>query len=188
MWLKGLEISIEFEKILLSEGGWLNTELMDAVFHLPYRDYLELVGFQEHVCRLDQKLSKGKELQEVKNTCLQFYHVSNVRHWILLYFYPPEEHLRQCYVYDSLGSHELDFNLLENIGILWDISVTRKFVHQQINGSSCGPLSIAMAIDVAHHIDPEDSLYDMKQLCKHLHTCFINDEIIPFPKKQQFAK
>ena len=72
MWLKGLEISIEFEKILMSEGGWFNTELMDATFHLLYRDYLELVGFQEHVCRLDQKLSKGKELPEVKKLAYNF--------------------------------------------------------------------------------------------------------------------
>ena len=161
---------------------------MDAAFHLLYRDYLEPAGFQEHVCHLDQKLSKEKELPKVKKTCLQFYHVQNLGHWILLYFYPLEEHLRQCYVYNSLGSHELDFNLLGNIGIPWDISVTRKFVHQQIDGSSCGPLVIAMATDVAHHIDLEDSLYDMKQLCKHLHTCFMNDKIIPFPKEQQFAK
>ena len=46
MWLKELEISIESKKILLSEGGWFNTELMDAKFHLLYRDYLEPVGFQ----------------------------------------------------------------------------------------------------------------------------------------------
>ena len=45
MWLKGLEISIESEKILLSEGGWFNIEFMDAAFHLLYRDYLEPAGF-----------------------------------------------------------------------------------------------------------------------------------------------
>ena len=45
---------------------------MDVAFHLLYRDYFEPAQFQEHVCCLDQKLSKGKKLLEVKKIAYNF--------------------------------------------------------------------------------------------------------------------
>jgi hypothetical protein len=119
LWIKELNLIIEAKKVLLNTEGWFTKEHLDAAFGLLYHDIFKYAGFQEHVARLD----KAKHAAHVNRPCLQFYHIDQPRHWFLLYFFPCNESHYQCYVYDTLGFHDLDFGLLQNIGISPNIRI-----------------------------------------------------------------
>ena len=168
LWIKKLNLIIEAEKVLLNKEGWFTEEHLDPAFGLSYHDILKYVGFQEHVARLD----KSKHVTLVNRPCLQFYHIDQPGHWFLLYFFPCNESHYQCYVYDTLGFHDLDFGLIPNIGISPNIRIQQCHPYQQEDGFSCGPLVVAMATNIAYQLNPEKSVYNMVEIRKHLWNCF----------------
>jgi hypothetical protein len=61
----------------------------------------------------------------------------------------------------------LDFQLLRNIGISPNIRIQLRHPYQQEDGFSCGPLVVAMAIDVAYQLNSEESLFNMVEIYKN---------------------
>ena len=120
-WIKELHLTKKDEKVLLAKDGWLTNEHLDATFGLLYNDILKYVGFQEHLACIDNDLAKHAAL--VNRPCLQFYHIDQLGHWILLSFFPLNESHYQCFVYDILGFHDLDFEQLQHIGIFSNIRI-----------------------------------------------------------------
>ena len=179
-WIEELHLTKKAEKVLLAKEGWLTKEHLDAAFGLLYNNILKYVGFQEHVARTDNDLAK--HVAPVNRPCLQFYHIDRHGHWILLYFFLLNESHYQCYVYDTFGFHDLDFEQLQHIGISSNIRIQQGHPYQQEDGFSCGPLVVAMAIDIAYQLNSGESIYNMVEIRKHLWNCFRNKKIIPFPK------
>jgi hypothetical protein len=118
----------------------------------------------------------------VKRPYLQFYHIDKHGHWFFIYFFPHNESHYQCYVYDTLGFHDLDFKLLQNIDISPNIRIQQCHPYQQEDGFSCAPLVLAMATNIAYQINSVEFVYNMVEICKHLWNCFKNKKIITFPK------
>jgi hypothetical protein len=74
----------------------------------------------------------------------------------------------QCFVYHTLGFNDLGFGLLQNISIFHDIRIQQCHLYQQADGFSCGPVVVAMAIDIAYQINLEESVYNMLEIRTHL--------------------
>ena len=83
-------------------------------------------------------------------------------------FLPHIESQYQCFIYDTLGFHDLDFGLLQSIGISLDIKIQQRHPYQQEDEFSCGPLVVAMATNIAYQINPKVSIKSMLEICKHL--------------------
>jgi hypothetical protein len=177
-WIKELNLTIKAKKVLLDKEGWFIGEHLDTTLELLNEDILKYARFQECEARLD----KAKHAPPMNKPCFQFYHIHKPRDWFLLYFLPHNESHYQCFVYDTLGFHDLYFGLLQNIGISHDIRIQQRHLHQQEDGFSCGPLIVAMAIDVVYQINSKGFIYNMLEICKHLWNCFKNQIMITFPK------
>jgi hypothetical protein len=66
----------------------------------------------------------------------------------------------------------LDFELLQNIGISPIIRIQQRHPYQQEDGFSCDPLVVAMATDISYQLNPEESIYNMVEIRKHLWNCY----------------
>ena len=70
-------------------------------------------------------LNKAKHAH-VDKPCLQFYHINKHGHWFFFKKIPCNEFHYQCFVYGTLGFHDLDFGLLQNIGISLNIRIQQR--------------------------------------------------------------
>ena len=55
-------------------------------------------------------------------------------------------------------------------------------VQEQSNSIDCGVFAIAFAVDVCFGLPPNESCYDVIEMCNHLSTCLQLQELSPFPR------
>ena len=78
--------------------------------------------------------------------------------------------------------NELDFNTLSHIGISKNLRISNRPCFQQLDGSSCGPLVVAIAPDLAFALNPENASYKVDVLRQHMVDCFSKRKMTPFPR------
>ena len=64
-----------------------------------------------------------------------------------------------------MGYHELDFNVLSHIGNTKNLMISNHPCFQQSDGSSCGPLLVAIATDLAFSLNLDIASYKVDVLC-----------------------
>ena len=189
MWIESLGLRNSDKDIISSKTAWLFDDHLDAAFNMLYEDILQYRGYQVHVARPESVGSKFKDNKNrskmITKPCLQFHNIKlggndNSTHWILLHCYPPFDKTVDCHVYDTLGYNELDFNTLSHIGITKNLRISNRPCFQQLDGSSCGPLVVAMATDLAFALNPENASYKIDVLRQHMVDCFSKKKMTPF--------
>ena len=55
-------------------------------------------------------------------------------------------------------------------------------VQQQSNSIDCGVFAIAFVVDVCFELPPNESCFDITEMCNHLSACPQLQESSPFPK------
>ena len=191
MWIESLGLRNSDKDIISNKTAWLFDDHLDVVFNMLYEDILQYRGYQVHVARPESMGSKfkdnNKKSKMITEPCLQFHNIKlggndNSTHWILLHCYPPFDKTVDCHVYDILGYNELDFNTLSHIGITKNLRISNCPCFQQLDGSSCGLLVVAIATDLAFALNPKNASYKVDVLRQHMVDCFSKKKMTPFPK------
>ena len=78
----------------------------------------------------------------------------------------------ECHVYDTLDQHKLDFEALSRISITKIFRILYCSCCQQLDGSSCSPLVIAIARDLPYGLNPQIAKCNVNAICEHLMDCF----------------
>ena len=68
------------------------------------------------------------------------------------------------------------------------LQINRLAVQQQVGKHDCGLFSIAFAVETCFKSDVQKSIYEQKSMRKHLHDCFNNGVLTPFPQQLQNLK
>ena len=61
-------------------------------------------------------------------------------------------------------------------------------VQQQCSGSDCGLFAVANATELCFGSQPGHAIYKQSCMREHLMTCFLTQELLPFPKEKEASK
>ena len=91
---------------------------------------------------------------------------------------------------DSLSSSDVktSLDILLQIAKIYSttksiLQLNRLSVQQQAGIHDCGIFAIAYAVETCHRNDVQKTVFDQKLMRKHLHDCFNNGILTPFPQK-----
>ena len=177
-WVADLHLSVADEKILLS-GEWLSSNHISAANRLMKCQFPSQNGLQD-TCVLKQ----GRVWSSNADNFVQIIHISS-GHWACLS--NKFSSAGQVDLYDSLHTHpEEDDNIVSQACLILHSSepqVTIRVVNVglQQGYADCGLFSVAMAYDLCCNVDPSTKLYVQDQMRSHLHSCFNNKQMKPFP-------
>ena len=92
-------------------------------------------------------------------------------------------------VMDSLSSSDVKISLeiLLQIAKIYPaakstLQINRLSVQQQVGVHDCGLFAIANAVETCFRNDVQKSFFDQKSMRRHLHDCFNNGVLTPFPQ------
>ena len=106
-----------------------------------------------------------------------------IKHIVLLYLHLCNHPNYKYYIYDTLEIHELDFEILQHIGIPKSIKITYHSYMTQLDGSLCSPLVVALAIDIAYQLNLGLFVYNVRALHLHMLNWFKIGKMKPYPKQ-----
>lgn len=171
-----IELDQNSINILESKDKWLDDHIINLSQGLLAKKHPEFGGFQDSGMRNFKPIS-GEQF-------IQILHV-NQNHWICVF---GKDKTEVCYLDSMYGS--LNQTIVHQIANLIktpeeEFLVHVKPVQQQRNTNDCGLFALAFATDFANNLDPSVQVYDDKMFRKHLLQCLQQQEILPFPKKQE---
>ena len=177
-WVNDLGLSVADEQILLN-GRWLTATHMSAANCLLRSQFPTQNGLQD-TCRLKQR----GIWSSTPDRFVQIIHVSS-DHWACLS--NKFSSLGHVDLFDSMHTVPVEDGTIctQVCSILQTpkptISTSVVNVGHQEGTSDCGLLAIAMAYDLCAGVDPVTREYVQSELRNHLHSCFNNKLLKPFP-------
>ena len=160
----------------LSQIGWLTDKIIHAAQILLLQFFPDMAGLQPPV------LQKVFAFQVHSGEFVQIIHVRN-NHWCVVSTVGCETGV--VHVYDSLY-RTLSKETVRLIASLVyspcsELRVTMMDVEKQSNGSDCGVLAIAYAVDLCSGLNPCTVRFDHSKIRSHLATCLENCQVSRFP-------
>ena len=95
-----------------------------------------------------------------------------VKHSVFFYLHLCNNPNYKHYINDTLEIHELDFGILQHIGIPRKIKITYCSCMIQPDNSLCSPLVVGLAIDIAYQLNLEFFVYNVRRLHPHMLNWF----------------
>ena len=177
-WVADLCLTVADENILLSDG-WLSASHISAAHRLMKCQFPSQNGLQD-TCVLEQRSVWSSKADNF----VQIIYISP-GHWACLSnkFSPAG----QVDLYDSLHTRpNKDSTIVPQACLILHTSqpqLTLRVVNVGIQQGydDCGLFSVAMAYDLCSGVDPSTKLYVQDQMRNHLHSCFNNKQMKPFP-------
>ena len=180
MWLKDLGLTVHDHNSLLSETGWLGSNMILAAQTTLRKQFCMNNSFQDTL--YSQRVTKFNR-SSISERNVQIHH-SGIAHWVTSATIDGKVLLM-----DSLYLGKLTIQLEEQLTSIY-LSTGSEFttnvinVDQQKDSSSCGPFAIAFAYHTALGDNVSDILFDQQMLRKHIESCLILRKFSSFPHQR----
>ena len=172
-WVPGLTTE---DKKMITSGGWLSDEIVDAGQKLLKSMYPHIQGLQEVALGMVLSYSIAKsEFIQIMNT--------GKHHWVTVSNINCND--EEIHVYDCASGSPTSSLLNQIASIVYTpkdiIKLTYVDVQMQQGCDDCGLFAIAFATSLARGEQPGSFFYQQKAMRKHLVDCFEKQNITAFP-------
>ena len=160
----------------IARRRWLSDEEINGAMGLLRRQFPKIGGLENTLVLMHSPLvQKASQCDNVYIVC-----ESNA-HWVCAKY----TCRRNVFlIYDSMQGTIVSRNVqeqLEKVGHC-GAEFRMKSMQQQHGSDDCGLFAIAVAVDMAHGIDPGRAMYHQPLMRRHLIKCFDQQVMAPFPR------